>query len=166
MRGCCCSCPFWPQPWHRASACAGNSGWASPKRAAATTRFPAESLLALTAALTAGASDTVASEIGKAWGRTTVLATTLRPVPPGTPGAMSLEGTAAGVVAAAALGAAAAAMGLITATSILAVVVAATAGALIESALGATLEPARIVNNDVLNFINTAAAAAIAVAIG
>ena len=133
---------------------------------AATTRFPAEWLLALTAALTAGASDTVASEIGKAWGRTTVLATTLRRVPPGTPGAMSLEGTAAGVVAAAALGAAAAAMGLITATSILAVVVGATAGALIESALGATLEPAGIVNNDMLNFINTATAAAIAVAIG
>ena len=54
-------------------------------------------LLAFTAALVAGASDTVASEIGKAWGRRTFLVTTLRPVPPGTSGAMSLEGTLAGV---------------------------------------------------------------------
>ena len=54
-------------------------------------------LLALVAALTAGGSDTVASEIGKAWGRSTFLVTTLGRVKPGTPGAMSLEGTAAGL---------------------------------------------------------------------
>jgi uncharacterized membrane protein len=40
--------------------------------------------------------------------------------------------------------------------------VAATAGSLIESALGATLEASRVLNNDLLNFINTASAAAIA----
>ena len=43
------------------------------------------------------------------------------------------------------------------------VVVAATAGALIESALGATLEERGVVNNDVLNFINTGIAAFVAV---
>ena len=59
--------------------------------------------LALVAALTAGGSDTVASEIGKAWGRSTFLVTTFRRVTPGTPGAMSLEGTAAGLLAAFAL---------------------------------------------------------------
>ena len=47
----------------------------------------------------------------------------------------------------------------------LAVVVAATAGALVESALGATLEGPGILNNDMLNFINTAVAAAVALAI-
>jgi uncharacterized membrane protein len=43
------------------------------------------------------------------------------------------------------------------------VVIAATAGSLVESALGATLEPRRILNNDILNFINTAVAAGVAV---
>ncbi len=43
------------------------------------------------------------------------------------------------------------------------VVVAASGGALVESVLGATLEARGVVNNDVLNFINTSAAAYIAV---
>ena len=38
----------------------------------------------LAASLIAAGSDTVASEVGKAWGRLTVLVTTLRPVRPGT----------------------------------------------------------------------------------
>jgi uncharacterized protein (TIGR00297 family) len=132
---------------------------------ATTTAYPKESLLALTAALTAGGSDTVASEIGKAWGRRTFLVSTLRRVPPGTSGAMSLEGTVAGVAAAFVLAAIANGGGLIDSDSILIVVVAATAGALVESALGATLEGPRILNNDMLNFINTAVAALVAVAL-
>ena len=133
--------------------------------AAVTTPHPSASLVALVAALTAGGSDTVASEIGKAWGRSTFLVTTLGRVTPGTPGAMSLEGTAAGLVAALALAGAGAALGLISASAILIIVAAATAGALVESALGATLEGPGILNNDVLNFINTAVAAAVALAL-
>ena len=120
-------------------------------------------LLAFTAALVAGASDTVASEIGKAWGRRTFLITTLRRVPPGTSGAMSLEGTLAGVGSAAVLALAAWALGLVTLTGVPVVVAAATAGALVESALGATLEKRGVVNNDVLNFINTSIAAFVAI---
>jgi uncharacterized protein (TIGR00297 family) len=119
--------------------------------------------LAVAAGLTAGASDTVASEIGKAWGRTTVLVTSLARVAPGTPGALSLEGTAAGLAGAFGLAALGAALGLVPASWIWIVVVAATAGGLVESVLGATLEPAGIVNNDLLNFLNTAVAAAGAV---
>jgi uncharacterized protein (TIGR00297 family) len=133
--------------------------------AAIATPYPAESLVALVAALTAGGSDTVASEIGKGWGRSTFLVTTLRRVTPGTSGAMSLEGTAAGIAAAVALAGAGAALGLIAVAAILPIVVAATAGALVESALGATLEGPGILNNDMLNFINTAVAAAVALAI-
>src|SRR6185436_7486901 len=59
--------------------------------------------IAMAAALVAGASDTVASEIGKAWGTRTWALLPPRSVRPGTPGAMSLEGTAAGLVGAAAL---------------------------------------------------------------
>jgi uncharacterized protein (TIGR00297 family) len=133
--------------------------------AAATTPYTSEALMALVAALTASGSDTVASETGKAWGRSTFLVTTLRRVKPGTPGAMSLEGTAAGLFAALALAAAGATLGLIPTAAILIVVASATAGALVESALGATLEGPGILNNDVLNFINTAVAAAVALAI-
>jgi len=133
--------------------------------AAVTTPYTSAALVALVAALAAGGSDTVASEIGKAWGRSTFLVTSFSRVRPGTPGAMSLEGTAAGAIAALALAAVGVAAGLIPASAILAIVVAATAGALVESALGATLEGPGILNNDMLNFINTAVAAAIAVAI-
>lgn len=133
--------------------------------AAATTPYRTESLLALAAALIAGGSDTVASEIGKAWGRSTFLVTSLARVKPGTPGAMSLEGTAAGIVAAFALAAIAASLGLIAGRMALGVVVAATAGALVESVLGATLEGPGILNNDMLNFINTAVAASVALAL-
>ena len=133
--------------------------------AAVTTTHHTAAWLAFVAALTAGGSDTVASEIGKAWGKSTFLVTNLGRVKPGTPGAMSLEGTTAGVVAAFGLALMAVALGQITTTMIVAVVGGATVGALVESALGATLEGPGILNNDMLNFINTAVAAAVALAI-
>jgi len=45
-------------------------------------------------------SDTVSSEVGKGYGKTTYLITTLARVPRGTEGAVSVEGTLAGVTAA------------------------------------------------------------------
>lgn len=126
---------------------------------------PAAASLAFAAALAAGGSDTIASEVGKAWGRRTWSITSLARVPAGTSGAMSLEGTAAGLLGALALGAGAAALGLVPSIAIGPIVIGATAGALLESYLGATLEAPGILNNDVLNFINTAAAAAVAVLI-
>jgi len=86
-------------------------------------------------------------------------------VPPGTPGAMSLEGTAAGLVGAAALGALAIALGLIPSDALIPVIAGATVGSFVESLLGATLEPAGILNNDSLNLINTAIAAFVAVSL-
>ena len=71
---------------------------------AAITPHARAGALAFVAALTAGGSDTVASEIGKALGRRTFLVHTARARAAGTPGAMSLEGTAAGLVGALALG--------------------------------------------------------------
>lgn len=56
-------------------------------------------------------SDTVSSEVGKAYGRTTYLVTTLERVPRGTEGAVSLEGTLAGMAAALAFSAVALAAG-------------------------------------------------------
>jgi uncharacterized protein (TIGR00297 family) len=133
--------------------------------AAVATPYSTQAWIAFVAALTAGGSDTVASEIGKAWGKSTFLVTSLARVKPGTPGAMSLQGTVAGIVAAlvlAEVGVVAVSIGYET---ILPIVVGATMGALVESALAATLEGPGILNNDMLNFINTAVAAAVATAI-
>lgn len=52
-------------------------------------------LAAFAASFAAKLADTFGSEIGKRFGRTTVLITSLRPVQPGTEGAISLEGTLA-----------------------------------------------------------------------
>jgi len=143
-----------------------NTGVAAVAAILATLTYAHEAgRIAFVAALAAGGSDTVASEIGKAWGTRTVLVPTLAPVPPGTSGAISAEGTAAGLIAALALAALASALGIISFTTVPAVVVAATIGSLFESVLGATLEGPGIVNNDVLNFVNTAIAAGVAVAI-
>jgi uncharacterized protein (TIGR00297 family) len=133
--------------------------------AAVTTPALGASLFALTAALAAGGSDTVASEIGKAWGRSTFLVTSFRRVPAGTPGAMSIEGTLAGVAAAFALAAVASMLQLVPPNAIPLIVAGATVGALVESVLGATLEGPGILNNDMLNFLNTAVAAAVALAL-
>jgi uncharacterized protein (TIGR00297 family) len=137
------------------AACAAALALVGPDRAL--------SELALAAALTAGASDTVASEIGKAWGRRTFLTTTLRSVPPGTPGAVSLEGTVALVVASALLAWLASLLGLIGYDAIPIIAVAAVAASFLEGALGAAYEQNGILNNDLLNFVTTASAAAIAV---
>lgn len=120
-------------------------------------------LAAFVAALVAGSSDTVASEIGKAYGRRTWLVTTLRPVPPGRSGAISSEGTAAGAASALLLSVIASALGLIPITLAVPIAGAAVLAALIESVLGSTLEPRGLLNNDLLNFITTAAAAVLAI---
>jgi uncharacterized protein (TIGR00297 family) len=122
-------------------------------------------VLAMVAALVAGGSDTVASEIGKAWGTRTYLFPTFKSVRPGTSGAVSIEGTAAGLVAALALAALANALGLIHGNGLWFVAIGATAGSFVESSLGATLEASGTLDNDMLNFINTGLSAAFAVAL-
>lgn len=122
-----------------------------------------QALVAFVTALAAGGSDTIASEVGKAWGHRTYLVPTGRRVPPGTSGAISLEGTAAGLVGALALGALGVGLGLIPVLALIPVVAGATIGSLAESLMGATLEGQGFLNNDMLNFLNTAIAAATAV---
>ena len=140
-----------------------NTGVASLAAACSVLTYANEAaLVAFVAALAAGGSDTIASEIGKAWGKRTYLVTSWARVRPGTSGAMSIEGTIAGLAGAGLLGLVGVAGGLIGASALVPVVAGATLGSLFESVLGATLEPRGVVNNDVLNFINTAAAAAVA----
>lgn len=56
--------------------------------------------LGYSASFAAKLGDTTSSEIGKAYGKRTFLITTLQPVPAGTEGAISVEGTLAGILAA------------------------------------------------------------------
>lgn len=113
--------------------------------------------LAFVAAFATAAADTVASEIGQAFGRTTYLVTTLKRVPAGTDGAVSLEGTLAGIAASVFLAAFAAGTALITWHGAAVVVVAAFIGTTLESFLGATFERAKTIDNEVVNFANTVA---------
>lgn len=85
-------------------------------------------------------SDTAASEVGKVYGKTAYLVTTLAVVPRGTEGAVSVEGTAAGVVASVAMGALAVAMGLIPLSGVPVVAVAAAVATTMESVIGATVQ--------------------------
>ena len=55
-------------------------------------------LVGFAASFAAKLGDTFGSEIGKRWGRKTILITSLRAVPPGTDGAISFEGTLASCI--------------------------------------------------------------------
>jgi uncharacterized protein (TIGR00297 family) len=126
---------------------------------AATTGRPGPFLLALAGAFATAAADTVSSEIGKGYGRRTFLITTLEPVPRGTEGAVSLEGTLAGVAAALALGTLGYAGDLYPAIGIAIVAVAALVATTLESIAGATLEQRGLLDNDAVNFLNSLAGA-------
>ncbi|MGK7892029.1 MAG: TIGR00297 family protein [Leptolyngbyaceae cyanobacterium] len=126
------------------------------------------SLLALgyVASLSTKLSDTSASEVGKAYGQRTFLITTLKPVPRGTEGAVSLEGTVAGMVASVAIALLAWVVGLITPLGILICAIAAFIATNAESVIGATIqEKFQWLTNEVVNIINTMIGAIAAMAI-
>lgn len=133
---------------------------------AATTDFPALFALALAGSFATAAFDTVSSEVGKAYGRRTYLITTLRSVPRGTDGAVSLEGTASGVAAALLVGGLGAALALYPVAGIFVVVLAAFVATTLESVVGATLEKRGLLDNEAVNFLNSFAGALIAAGTG
>ena len=101
-------------------------------------------------------SDTTASEVGKAYGKRTFLITTLRPVPAGTEGAISLEGTLAGILGSALIASIGWVVGLITPYGILLCLVAAFIATNLESVIGATLQDQwPWLTNELVNVINT-----------
>ncbi len=118
--------------------------------------------LAAAAALATALMDTVGTEIGQALPSPTVLLPDFRRVPPGTDGAVSVAGTAAGLVAAALLAWAGVAALVLTGAAAVAVVLAALVGTILESLLGRSGAPWRVSSGHVLNFVNTLAGAAAA----
>lgn len=115
-----------------------------------------------TAAWATALCDTSATELGGLLGGRTVLARTFRPVSAGTPGAVSLEGTAAGLAAALFLALIAFVEGLIGLYAVLPVAAAAMAGSFIESLLAGVLPPGRRMRHELLNIANTVAGGGIA----
>jgi uncharacterized protein (TIGR00297 family) len=114
------------------------------------------------AALAEATADTVSSEIGQAFGGTPFMLTTLRRVPPGTDGAVSLNGTIAGIASAALIAATGApALGMELHDCIV-IFVAAVAGLFFDSLLGATLERRGWIGNDFVNLASTLFAATLA----
>jgi uncharacterized protein (TIGR00297 family) len=114
-------------------------------------------------------ADTFASEIGKAYGKTTFLITTMARVEPGTEGAVSAEGTAAAALGGFMLSLYGYGIGLIDGRSVAISTVAAFIATNVESLLGATLQGKEgfgWITNEVINFFNTLIGAGIAMATG
>jgi uncharacterized protein (TIGR00297 family) len=122
-------------------------------------------LLALgyAAAVATAAADTCSSEVGKAYGQSTFLITTLRPVPPGTEGAVSVQGTLGGLAGAFAVGATGVWAGLLGWPEACLVTLAGLAGSLAESLLGTVAERRGWMDNNLLNAANTAIGAVVVV---
>lgn len=112
-------------------------------------------VVAFASAFATAAADTAGTEIGQLWGRRTFLVTSFRPVPRGTDGAVSLEGTLAGLVAGGLLGLLGAAVGLYPWAGALVVTAAAFLGSTLESVVGAAAERKALLDNEAMNFLNT-----------
>ena len=127
-----------------------------------------ESLLILgyVASFATKLSDTTASEVGKAYGKSTFLITTLKPVPRGTEGAISLEGTLAGIVGGILISIVAYSLGMITFQGVIICTIAAFVATNVESVIGATLQSdIDWLSNELVNVINTIVGAVVAISI-
>ena len=123
-------------------------------------------LVGFSASFAAKLADTFGSEIGKRYARTTVLITTLRRVPPGTEGAVSLEGTLASAIGSLVMTAVVVAVQLVPAGPVAWLVAAVgLLATLLESLLGALLqERTPWLTNELVNAIQTVVAAVLAMA--
>ena len=149
-------------------AAQGNSGRRGARHAAANCaagvllalgyRYTGDPLWAtgLVASFATAAADTAGSEIGPLIGSNTVMAASFEKVAPGTSGAVSLEGTAAGIVAALIVAVAGLLTGLLVHPELLLlVVVAASVAAWAESILGGIAGVERRLGNEGMNLVNT-----------
>jgi len=121
--------------------------------------------LAYAASVATAAADTCASEVGKAYGRRAYLITSLRAVPPGTSGAVSLEGTLGGLAGGSIVASVGGLLGLHPPRAALLVALAGLVGSLAESVIGRTARRKGWMDSHLLNALNTALGAALVAAL-
>jgi uncharacterized protein (TIGR00297 family) len=119
-------------------------------------------LLAAAASLSEAAADTVSSEVGQASNEKARLITTWKQVAAGIDGAVSLQGTLAGVVAATIVSLVCVLGGLLPWKWMGISVGSAVVGMVADSYLGASLQPRGMLNNDSVNFLSTLSSAVVA----
>tara|TARA_Y200000002_G_scaffold219453_1_gene181105 strand:+ start:1138 stop:1980 length:843 start_codon:yes stop_codon:yes gene_type:complete len=111
--------------------------------------------LAYVTSISTKLTDTFQSEVGKAYGKNTFLMTNLQKVPRGTEGAISIEGTLAGILASIIINISAYKLGIIDENKeILISVVSSQVATFIESYIGAKYQK-EFLNNELVNVINT-----------
>ena len=110
-------------------------------------------------------SDTFSSEIGKRFGKRTFLITTLKPVSPGTEGAISIEGSIAGLLGSVVMTAIMLNLSIISGLSVAFIVCLSGYGAtFLESYMGAMVQnKIEWMTNELINSIQTSLAAVIAI---
>jgi len=130
--------------------------------AALAPAFPVQPwLIAAVSALAEAAADTASSECGEALAGQAYLITNFRAVPVGTNGAVSAQGTIAGLLAAFAVASICAVAGMMPFGAVILAVAAAMIGTVADSILGATLERRGVIGNNRVNFVSTALAATV-----
>jgi uncharacterized protein (TIGR00297 family) len=117
---------------------------------------------AVAACFAAAASDTVAGEIGRVYGKNPVSIATLRPARTGENGAVSLVGLLAGLVMAFVMSGVGYATGLLDFKAFIVVGVAGMFGNLVDSYLGATVEQRGMIDNEAVNTLCTLSGALLA----
>ncbi|MGA8109665.1 MAG: DUF92 domain-containing protein, partial [Acidobacteriaceae bacterium] len=122
----------------------------------------AAALAALVAALAEATADTLSSELGQVLGGEPRLITTMKRVPVGTDGGISVAGTLLGCLGAAIVVATGMAVPGMTREEALAALFGGLAGLVVDSLLGALVERRGWLNNDAVNALSTLAAALLA----
>jgi uncharacterized protein (TIGR00297 family) len=124
-----------------------------------SSRTTIASLAAIAAALAEATADTLSSELGQVFGGQPRLLTTLKPVPAGTDGGITLAGTAAGCIGATIVTAIAAFTFRLDLRTSAIVFSCGILGLFADSYFGAVFERRGWLNNDAVNFLSTLVAA-------